>query len=127
MDKLQIPIKDVGEVSDGYHTFNELYEHRIVLFIAFCKQLNEKINADNINGVKMAEISGAIWRSKTHSDGSKWDGWFVLGINREKGIQITYHLPIEKWKETDFAETLDKAPEFDGHTPKDVLERLKDL
>ena len=36
--------------------------------------------------------------------------------------QITYHLPLSKWEETGFAETLEKAPEFDGHTPDDVLE-----
>lgn len=30
MDKLVIPIKNVGEVSDNYHTFNELYEFRKV-------------------------------------------------------------------------------------------------
>ena len=70
-----------------------------------------------------------VWRSKYHSDGELAFGgdWFVLGINKESGNQITYHLPIERWEETDFAETLDKAPEFDGHTPDDVLERLKRL
>ena len=26
------------EASDGYHTFEELYDHRITLFIALCKQ-----------------------------------------------------------------------------------------
>jgi hypothetical protein len=25
--------KDMGDVSDGYHTFNELYEHRHMLFL----------------------------------------------------------------------------------------------
>lgn len=29
---LHIPI-DAGKVSDGYHTFDELYEHRCLLFI----------------------------------------------------------------------------------------------
>lgn len=29
--------KDAGEVSDGYHTFNELYDHRIKLFITLCR------------------------------------------------------------------------------------------
>ena len=33
----------------------------------------------------------------------------------------------ERWEETNFAKTLDKAPEFDGHTPADVLERIKSL
>ena len=112
-------------VCDGYHTFDELYEHRFALFIALCRQLREKINADNINGVKMAEISSEIWRSNLHSDGSSFDGWFIVGIGKEKGKQITYHLPLSRWDETNFAETLDHAPDFDGHTSDDVIERLK--
>ena len=112
LNDLKIPC-EIGEVSDGFHTFNELYEHRVTLFIALCKSLSD----------------WSIWRSKKHSDGELAFGgtWFVLGIGGAKGQQITYHLPIEKWEETNFAETLDKAHEFDGHTPEDVLERLKKL
>lgn len=104
---------DEVEISDGYHTFTQLYNHRITIYIALCKQLFFK---DLI-----------IWRSKVHSDGSTWKGWFILGINKHKGKQITYHLPIERWHETDFASECPKAPEYDGHTPEDVLERLKNL
>jgi len=50
-----------------------------------------------------------------------------MGLTAADGKQITYHLPIERWDETWFAETLDLAPEWDGHTPADVLERLKHL
>ena len=100
---------------DGYHTFDELYEHRIILFIALCRHL-EKHNFFN-----------PIWRSETNGDGTKWDGWFILGFVDENGKQITYHLPMEKWNETNFAETLEKAPDFDGHTSDDVLERLKNI
>lgn len=107
-------IEETGKISDGYHTFDELYEHRITLFIALCK---------NLDGYKYANA----WRSKLHSDGTSFDGWFILGINKEKGEQITYHLPISKWEETNFAEDLEKAPEWDGHTSNDVLERLKKL
>lgn len=67
------------------------------------------------------------WRTKTHSDGISWDGWFVLGLGKGEGDQITYHLPISRWDECDFAETLERAPEFDGHTSDDVLTRLKNL
>lgn len=31
-------LPNAGEVSDGYHTFDELYEHRVALFIALCNQ-----------------------------------------------------------------------------------------
>ena len=97
--------------SDGYHTFKELYEHRITLYIALCKSLK----------------NGNVWRAKLHSDGTSFEGWFILGIWFEKGKQITYHLPLEKWDETNFAQTLEKAPDWDGHTSKDVLERIKKL
>lgn len=97
------------EVSDGYHTINELYEHRINLFIALCKRIND------------------CWRSDTHSDGTSFEGWFILGINKSQGSQITYHLPMSRWDDCDFATTLFKAPEWDGHTSNDVLKRLLEL
>lgn len=109
------------EVSDGFHTMEELYDHRIELFIALCKQ------NDIIDGECGVDASGRSWRSKLHSDGSSFEGWFILGIGRKKGEQITYHLPIDKWEDTNFAETLDFAPEWDGHTSADVLERLRTL
>lgn len=98
---------------DGYYTYDELYDHRITLYIALCKQMF-------FNGP-------IIWRSKLHSDGSAWVGWFILGIYKEKGKQITYHIPIERWHETDFASECPRSPEWDGHTSQDVLERLKTL
>ncbi len=97
---------------DGYHTFTELYDHRITLWIALCR---------------MYKIVSFAWRSKLHSDGSSFDGWFILGLHNSEGKQITYHLPLSRWEEADFAETFDRAPEFDGHTSDDVLERLKKL
>jgi hypothetical protein len=98
-----------NDISDGYHTFGELYQHRIAIFIALAKQ------------------TGFAWRTKKHSDGSSWDGWFVLGIFKKAGEQMTYHLPISEWDKCYFADTLDKAPDFDGHTSTDVLERLTKL
>lgn len=97
------------DVSDGYHTFGELYAHRIALFIA------------------LARRTIYAWRSKAHSDGSIWDGWFILGIYKDAGKQITYHLPMSEWDKCDFAETLEKAPEWDRHTSNDVLERLGNI
>lgn len=112
LSKLEFSGIDTNNISDGYHTFGELYEHRIILFIALCKILSG---------------SKYIWRSKLHSDGSSYDDWFILGIGDRAGKQITYHLPLTKWDNTSFAITLDKAPEFDGHTSQDVLERISNL
>jgi hypothetical protein len=103
-----------GETSDGYHTFNELYEHRIALFIALCSEVDGRT------------ATGYVWRSKLHSDGSCFDGWFIMGIGTEPGDQITYHLPLSRWKDTDWLGTeRPTAPDFDGHTAADVIERLR--
>jgi hypothetical protein len=49
-----------------------------------------------------------------------------MGIGTAKGEQISYHLPMSKWEECDVL-IRDRAPEWDGHTSNDVLERLKQL
>lgn len=115
---IKITKADTNKISDGYHTFEDLYEHRIELFIALVNIGNSWHNLEGFNF--------DAWKSKMHSDGSEWKGWFIAGINTKKGRQITYHLPIKYWKRLDIS-TLRKAPDFDGHTPKDVLERLKTL
>ena len=101
---------------DGYHTFNELYDHRVELFIALCRVIWNSVDHPAV-----------VWRSRRHSDGEQWDGWFIMGISTRKGKQITYHLPTTKWKDTDFAITRYKAPAFYGHSSDDVIERLKNL
>ena len=110
---------DNMQVSDGFHTIDELYEHRIRLWITLCRYfIQGKASYDSRN----------VWISKLHSNGSSFDGRFIMGIGREKGNQITYHLPISYWKECEkTAQVLEKAPEYDGHTSDDVLGRLKNL
>lgn len=112
---VQVVVKpDPGvEVSDGYHTFGELYAHRIQLWITLCRLL--------------AAVKANVWRSAFHSDGSTFEGWFALGLESEPGKQITYHLPMERWHDCDFAEALEVAPPFDGHSSDDVLKRLAAL
>lgn len=117
------------EISDGYHTMDELYEHRIYLYISLCRAIAGLSLLGAARGVNKNLVIH-VWRSQRHSDGDLCFGTgtqFVLGIHKEKGTQITYHIPISKWDETAFAETLERAPEFDGHTSQDVLERLKKL
>lgn len=108
---------DKGKISDGYHTFDELYDHRITLWIAVCRLVRNDPQYQYRD----------VWRTQLHSDGSRFDGWFVLGMTNEKGQQLTYHLPESRWEECSFATAREKAPEFDGHTSADVLERIKSL
>ncbi len=100
---------------DGFHTFDELYEHRNRLFIELCSFL-----------VLIGRNS--VWAAKAHSDGTMYEGYFVMGINTSAGSQITYHLPIKFFEEVKrFALIMDAAPVFDGHTSNDVLYRLSKI
>jgi len=100
------PGVDTGEVSDGNHTFNELYAHRCLLFIAL-----------------MHDNKSISWWSHTHHDGSQWKGWIIAGINLPTG-SITYHVPSAMLDLLPDAH-IEKAPEWDGHNSDDVLERLE--
>jgi len=97
------------DVSDGYHTFKELYEHRAMLFLAL-----------------MRCHSPDAWFSLKHRDHTAmFADMFVAGINLPSG-QVTYHLGMEHWDTavSTGSEELDVAPEWDGHDAKQVCERL---
>ena len=102
---------DTGKISDGYHTFDELYDHRAVLFAALC-----------------AAHSDIAWKSKQHDDPDfpMYDGMFICGIDTPAG-QATYHYNIDPYWDMFKVKELERAPKYDGHTPQDVIERLKSL
>lgn len=102
----QVNNLDMGNVSDGYHTFNELYDHRMVLFSIICRTYNSN-----------------AWRSKLHDDGNMFDGYFIVGVNTPEG-QFTYHYKEECWKFFDGIEELPRAPKWDGHQPSDITRLL---
>jgi hypothetical protein len=114
---------------DGYHTFDELYDHRVTLFITLCRILaTDGAHAFAKNEPRdLYWRNGAVWRSKLHHDGSFFPNWFIMGLRTDPGRQITYHLPMARWEETEFAYTMEKAPFWDGHTSDDVIERLKNI
>ena len=95
-----------GDTSDGYHTFNELYHHRAVLF-----------------SVVVAANSGRAWKSKLHHDGTMYDGMFIVGVDTPQG-QATYHYDVEPYWDMFWCRELERAPEWDGHTPDDAIERI---
>jgi len=100
--------EDKGQISDGYHTFDELYDHRCHLFIAL-----------------MCSNPNLSWRSKKHEDGTMYPSWFIAGMNLPGG-QISYHLPLWMWDLLDNGDidTMECSPKWDGHTPADVVKRL---
>ena len=115
IEQLPEPQKDL--VSDGYHSFKELYDHRIKLFVALCNVLE---NWDTEIG-----HPSQCWKSKLHSDGTMFDGWFIAGIGTEPWKTLTYHLPMSEWENMDIPE-IDNAPEWDGHNSDDVLRLLSE-
>lgn len=93
-----------GKTSDGYHTFDELYEHRVTLFL------------------NLVSVSG--WESYFKRD--HYEGWHAVYLIIPDGGQISYHVP-DKW--TKFLEKNSKditnEPDiYDGHNSEIVLERL---
>ena len=100
-------IKDLGELSDGYHTFDGLYAQRRVLFATLCNL-----------------FKNSSWKSKRHSDGELCfgGGWFIVGIDTPEG-SFTYHYQIEYWKMFD-CPVLEVGKEWDGHTEEDVTRLL---
>jgi hypothetical protein len=107
MNTLHIPCK-TGQISDGYHTFDELYEHRCLLFL-------------NLMATR-PEIS---WRTRRHEDGTAIKGYWIAGMRLPSG-DVTYHVPNRLWRLLDKykVKTLPRAPKWDGHTSADVVKRL---
>jgi hypothetical protein len=97
---------DASKTSDCFHSFEELYEHRCHLFVLLAQSHPEM-----------------AWRSLRHSDGSAHEGWFIAGMRLPTG-DITYHLPESMYIMLHDIETKEKAPPWDGHTSKDVIERM---
>lgn len=101
-----------GTVSDGYHTFDELYEFRKVynaaLFNEWAKQ--EKYS---------------VHKSKKHND---WEdcfggGWFIVAAMLPTG-QISNHYRLSDWDVFNIPEFHVARWPYDGHTSSDVLERM---
>ena len=97
---------DLKKLSDGSHTFNELYDHRSIIFAAL-------INCNKDDS----------WKSKKYDDGKDIeDDYFLAGIKRKGAIR--YHIKLKYWDLFECAE-LDKCPKWDGSTPDDCLKALK--
>ena len=107
---------DINNISDWYHTFWELYKHRIHLFIALCRILLEK-------NVMLSKDINKIIKSKKHFNWSEMEWWFIIQIET-KEWQISYHLPNKYWDECRYIDIIEKANEWDWHTSDDVLDRL---
>ena len=106
-DVRPVPAGGIGEMSDGYHTFNGLYYQRMVLFAALVKAHKDR-----------------AWKSLRHEDGELCfgGGWFIVGIDTPQGT-YTYHYEAKDFDLFD-CEELPVAKHWDGHTEKDVTRLL---
>lgn len=101
-------IADIGEFSDGYHTFNSLYHQRAILFATIVNQNPSR-----------------AWKSWKHSDGELPFGkkdYFIVGIDTPEGT-YTYHYHGEYWDLFECVELPCGKP-WDGHTENDVTRLL---
>ena len=94
----------IDKLSDGYHTFDELYYHRMAL----TARLTHFIPAH---------------RSRKHHDGTMFAYSFIVVFYVDH-IQCSYHYNLKYWDLFDHIETREFADEWDGHTPEDVTKIL---
>ena len=101
--------EDPEEINDGYHTMDELYQHRAALWMALA--LTPGLGA---------------WKSRKHEVGSTqemFEGYFIVGAQLPGAGPVTYHLEEKYWAFCPGAE-LPNALSWDGHTADDVVKRL---
>jgi hypothetical protein len=112
-----VPSEDIniGEISDGHHTFGELYDHRRALTAALAALM-----------IWYAPFGWTAWRSKAHhpDDTPMFEGgYFIVGIEVPTGT-ITYHYRLSHWDDFAVVPELDHAPKWDGASPDATVTRL---
>lgn len=107
----------VEYISDGHHTFKELYDFR------------KMYNASLFNEwAKSNPPTYDVHKSWKHNDGKLCfgGGWFIVVALLPSG-QISNHYPREDWDLFKIPEVEVVKYPYDGHTPNDVLRRLRQL
>lgn len=102
--KFVFDVENVGEISDGSHTFNELYAHRASLFAVICNTYPEN--------------AWKSWKHHHEENFPMYEDYFIVGVNTPEG-QYSYHYHKDWWDKFKVQE-LEEAPKFDGHQPDDV-------
>lgn len=132
--ELKVVSGNENDVSDGFHTFGELYEFRKVynalLFNVWAASWMEskKWMRSYLGTTELPKTNPRydVHKSMRHYDGELCfgGGWFIVCAMLPNGL-VTNHYKIEDWDLFKIP-AVDKAKyEFDGHMAADVLERLK--
>ena len=130
-------LERINEISDGYHTFDELYDFRkmynAVLFNEWANGIRAEILASDKEGnfkfgTPKNDTKYNVHKSWRHNDGELCfgGGWFIVSAMLPTGL-ISNHYKAEDWDLFKVPEVEKALYEFDGHTPQDVLIRLKNL
>lgn len=100
-------VSEIDDLSDGFHTFRQLYYQRMMLFATIVRQNKDK-----------------AWKSLRHEDGELCfgGGWFIVGVDTPEG-SYTYHYEDSYFGFFD-CEELERGKHWDGHTEKDVTRLL---
>lgn len=110
-------------VSDGYHTFAELYRYRMLLQAVW---FNELYNSGLDYISEEAKARWDLHKSWRHSDGEPCFGkenYFVVMVTLPTG-QISNHYKGEYW-DLFHIDAREKASEWDGHTPEEAANRIE--
>ena len=118
-------LKVTGETSDGYHTFNELYEFRKVYNAALFNEWAKKTTL-NPFGYPATIPKYDVHKSWRHEDGELCfgGGWFIVVAVLPSG-QISNHYEEQDWDLFQIPSYEKALYKFDGHTPQDVITRLQ--
>lgn len=113
IERIKNLFRKEGKISDGYHTFDELYEYRMLYNAGFFNELAKHGNKYNVH------------KSVAHSDGAYCfgGGWFVVMATLPTG-QISNHYEVKYW-DLFKVPARDEADEWDGHTPAEAVKRLR--
>lgn len=111
----------MSQVSDGYHTFGELYRYRMLLQAMLFNQWGD------IYDSKTDSRLHDVHKSWKHSDGKPcFDGKYFVVVATLPTGQITNHYKAEHWDLFKIP-ARDIAAEYDGHTPEQAAERMAEF
>jgi len=135
LNALIVTLKDekiisTKNISDKWHTFGDLYDHRMAFTIALCNAIGKIVE----HGEFMSDYHSSFepevycYKSKRHHDNDNdpmFEGSFIVVIESPGG-QISYHYKLDQWDKFKIEERYEPNV-YDGHTPEDTIVRLTEL
>lgn len=111
--KIELDVTNTDTISDGHHTFGELYYYRMLY------------NAGLFNLLFKYYPEIHICKSRRHHTGEECfgGGWFIVMAQLPTG-QISNHYKLEYWDLFKIPEE-ELSPKWDGHTPVEAADRLE--